>query len=110
EPQTAPLSDVLGGEKRIEGARQDVRRHSRSRIADGKENVGASLESHDASAFVFKLPVRRLDDDLAAMRHGVAGIVHDVEKSRLESVGIDMDQAGMRILAQMEFDRRIRGP
>ena len=75
KPKTRPAPDVLRREKRIEDARQHVRREARSRVADG-----------DGDAFVRTAALRR-DLDAAgprALRDRVLGVDQDVEKRLLQ--------------------------
>jgi len=89
QAQSGAFSDLLGGEERIEHARQGLGRNAPPGVGhrDLGECAGQVLgpvrERHRAHP----------DRQPAAARHGVAGVHRDVEDRELEFGGIDLHRA-----------------
>jgi len=85
------LADVLGGEKRLEGALHDLLGHARTVICNAERYIGPS---GDASTFT--LPwiddlIRRTQPNGAARNYGVARIDDEVEEGGLKLSRICVD-------------------
>jgi hypothetical protein len=90
EAQAAALADLLGGEERVERARDHLGRHPAAGVVDGKHHILAELELRiDFGEPGFQHEIIRLDGDPAASRHGVAGVDAQVEHRILELRLID---------------------
>ena len=95
EPAADPRP--LGGEEGLEGALEHLRRHAVAGVGDGEQDVGARPQTELECRIVrVDLRTRRLDDEPAALRHGVAGVDREVEQRvlHLPRVGQGQGQIG----------------
>src|SRR6476619_1012984 len=75
QSQAGSLSEFLCSEERLEGAVQDIGRHTAPGVADADQHVLARGElGIDAAISLVNKNIRRLEGDLAAARHRVARI------------------------------------
>src|SRR5207302_3226740 len=72
--QAGSFARFLGGEKRLEDARTDFRRHASAGIADIEANVIARDDSLLRQGIGLQSSIRSADGDLAAVRHGIARV------------------------------------
>src|SRR6185437_639081 len=91
EAEPGALADLFGGEERLEHALQDLRRHADAGVADRQHHVFARHGSdiHRGIGFV-ELHVPGLDQQPAALRHGVARVDAKIDQRRLELRAVDV--------------------
>ncbi|MNP29268.1 hypothetical protein D3C76_1222860 [compost metagenome] len=80
QPQARTLAHRLGGEERIEGARQHLRWHAAAVIADAQGQVVTGGQVQVRGDLVVSLQMTGFDGDPAAGRHGVTGVDTEVEQ------------------------------
>jgi hypothetical protein len=106
QPQTRPVTDLLGGEKRLECAGKNIRRHAVASVADTDERILAGRDFGIRAAII---PIERLIGgfhcQLAAIRHGVSGVDRDVDEACFELGNVDLDGPEPRRADDLEFDR-----
>ena len=98
EPQAGAGSGALGGEERIEDAIEHRRGHPRARVADFPADVVAWFAAATAGFNGGREDhIFRLEPQLAAAGHGIAGVQAQVEEDLLQ----------LRLVAQQS--PRLRG-
>ena len=80
-PRPGALADLLGGEERLEHLVPHLRRHAGAGVADRKHHIGAGPHVGIGLRVGFvEHDVARLEQQLAAVRHRVAGVDRHVEQ------------------------------
>jgi hypothetical protein len=104
ESEAAAFADFLGGEKWLEDAAERGGVHAAARVgeAEADEASGAGLR---VAAGLRAVEFHRggADDELAALRHRVAGVHHEVDDDLLDValVGVDGGEAGGELAAEV---------
>src|SRR5687768_5600740 len=85
QPQTSPFTFFLGGEKRLKKTRPHFGWHAHAIITDGDHD---EISGRDVTAvpriFFTKSYVTSFNRELAAIRHGIAGVKSKVENYLLD--------------------------
>ena len=84
QPEPGALADRLGGEERIEGARDHVGRHAGAGVGDAERDVLPRRQVALARGALVEPFVGGLDGEAAAVGHGVARVDAEVEQRVLE--------------------------
>src|SRR5262249_47901221 len=90
---------LLGGVKRLEYMGQHAGGHATTRIGDDQKDVRARLGVQVLARVVLvQLDIRRLDHQLAALGHGVAGVGDEIENDlvNLARVRLDIPELGLQ--------------
>ena len=92
EPGAGPA--LLGGEERVERLIDHLGGHASAGVANGDEHILAGHEAGPGGLRLVQHGVGGLDDELAAIRHGIARVDHEVEHRVLElvAVGVGLPQ------------------
>jgi len=92
QTEARALARLFGGEKRLEYALLDGRRHARPRVAHGQQHVFPRRDRRTRLAFRrADLDIRGLDVEFAAARHGVRGVDGEIEHDLLDLAAIRED-------------------
>ena len=89
QAESGALSDRLGGEERVEGAGDHLRRHAGAAVADAQRDVLPGRQLALARRPLVEPAVAGLDGQPAAGRHRVARIDAQVEQRVLELARVD---------------------
>jgi len=73
-----------------------VRIHSVPGVGDGQQHVGARLQGLSVDVLLVHLGMRGFQGKLASLRHGVAGVDHQVHDDLLDLRGIGFHRARLR--------------
>ena len=99
-------ANTFGREERVERLGDDLGRHARAGVADRDHDEIARHRLGILLAVIgIERHVARLDRQLAAAGHGVAGIDRQVEDGRFELCGIDQDRPER--IAQLDLQHDI---
>ena len=91
QPEARALADFLGGEERLEHLVLHLLGHAGAGVADGKHHIGAGPHVGIGLRVGFvEHDVARLQQQLAAVRHRVAGVDRHVEHGVRKLRGVDM--------------------
>ena len=105
EAQPGTLADGLGREEGLEDVRERLAVHPDAAVAHGQEDVVAHPEADVLAAVALVDPhVRRLDGQLPAHGHRVAGVDHQVHQDLVHLGGIDPHRPQVRREVDAEVD------
>jgi hypothetical protein len=105
EAETGALAQLLGGEERLENAVDGGRVHTRSRVGDRKHHVVAGAgERLVGTVFRVEDDKRGLDEQGAAVGHGVAGVDAEVHQNLFDLGGIGANQGESGSEDGLDFD------
>ena len=109
-PRPGALADLLGGEERLEDLLDDLRRHAGAGIGHLDHHViGRRHGAHVEPLRLGGRDVRGADRELAAARHGVAGIDREVHHHLLELVHVRLHEPEVAAVVEIELPRARRG-
>ena len=101
EAEPCALAGLLGGEERLEDPSLRLRVHPGTGVRHGQHDVATRLGNGVAPHVGFvHLDVRRLDNEVSPLRHGVARVDREVHDDLLELPRVDLH------LAQVPGERR----
>lgn len=105
EAEAGALADILGRVEGLEGAGKRLRRHAHAGIGNRDHHILPRLHlvMMQGVAFV-EMCIAGFECQLAALRHGIAGIDDEVEHRHLELPGIDLGEPEARPAHEFEFD------
>ena len=89
QAEAGAFADPLGGEERLEGLADDLRRHPRAAIADEDADILPGRDLCFAGVGLVEEDIRRLDRELATIGHRVARVDGEVEQRALELGRVD---------------------
>ena len=105
EAQAGAFPLFLGSKKRFEDARLSFLIHAHSGVADGEEHVGSGCDDRTQVAVVaIELGVRSLDQQAAAVGHGVARVDREIHDDLFDLAGIGANGAKIWREAEDELD------
>nr|GFA06095.1 hypothetical protein [Tanacetum cinerariifolium] len=105
QTQPGALANGLGGEERVEGAADDVLRHTAASVADAEHHVIARQQVFVGVGVVpLKAAVEGLDHQHAAIGHRVARVEHQIEQGALELIGVGFGGPQFRVQAHVQAD------
>ena len=97
QAEAGALADLLGGEERLERPARDLGCHAAAGVGHGHHDVVARPRlAVDVEVGLTERGVARLDRQLAAVRHGVARVEHEIEQRGCQLAGIDAGQPHIR--------------
>ncbi|RMS09304.1 hypothetical protein ALP75_201950 [Pseudomonas syringae pv. actinidiae] len=103
--QAGALANGLGGEKRIEGPADHRLRHAAAIVTDAQHHVVTRQK-----VFVgigerrVQLLIGSLEHQCAAVRHGIAGVEHQVEQGVFQLVGVGFSGPQITGKTQLQVD------
>src|SRR6185437_5133882 len=89
QTQAGAVSDLLGGEKRVERPRDGFLIHSRAGVGDGYQDVTAIRRSIGAGDDGPAIRIGCFNRERATIEHGVARVDGKVEQGIIQLVRID---------------------
>ena len=110
ESKPGSVTDVLGGEERIERLCLHVRRHSASVVRHRQHDVLAGQHLVlGRSVFFVQMDVRGLQRQLAPVRHGVPGVHGQIENGHLQLIGIGVRHPEPAAVCRLDRDLFAKG-
>src|ERR1700730_659808 len=105
EAEAGSRAGLLGGEERFEDAGLGGGFHTVAGVGNGDDHVVSTLDRRmEMGVLAVDEKILRIDGELAAERHGVAGVDGEIEEDLLELAGVGFDAAEGIAEAQAEFD------
>ncbi len=102
--ETRTLAPFLGGEKRLENVGLDLLGHADPGVAERQQSVPSGGLGAGFALLLAHKQIRRLDHQLAAVRHGIPGIARQIHDHLLKLHGIGFYFAEGRFELRAQFD------
>src|SRR5258708_1003178 len=94
EAQAGTASAFLSGEERLEDLRFSLRVHAGTGVTDSEHHVTSGCHAFMIAAVAsVQIDVGGFEDQFAAVRHGVAGVDHQVHNDLFDLARIGFDRA-----------------
>ena len=98
QTQACAFADLFRGEEWLENARLGFFVHARARVTDGQQDVAPRPDLRVALCIrLVEIDRRRLDGQLAALRHGVTGVHRQVHDDLFDLARIDFHMPKVRV-------------
>ena len=105
QAQAGALAEFLGGEERLEDARLHFAAHAAASVGHGQQHVAAGLDvGRQVVGVRVQDDVAGLDGELAAARHGVAGVDRQIDEHLVDLAGVGLDAREVRPRHDGQFD------
>jgi hypothetical protein len=100
-----PFTRRLGSEEWFENMTLHLRRHSSSGIGDRQHDVRSRLDFKMRNGVGFgQIQRSRLDEQTSSLRHGIAGVHHEVDNNLIDLSGVCQDLADVFSQSQFKLD------